>query len=75
MTYTKVFFKDLQIGDLFHGGIDKARRACDNDKWMVYKKEAKGKGRVVEVHGGYAERLVGGGFCFSPLTTVWKQVN
>jgi hypothetical protein len=75
MTYTKVFFKDLQIGDLFHDGIRKAQRACDVDKWMVRTKETKTSGRVVEVHGSYATRNIGGMAKFSPNTTVWKQVN
>ena len=75
MTYTKVFFKDLQIGDLFHDGIRKAQRDCDVDCWMVRAKETKSSGRVVEVHGDIARRFVGGLAKFSPNTTVWKQVN
>jgi hypothetical protein len=75
MTYQKAFFKDLQIGDLFHDGINVARRDCDKDSWKVYKKETKSKGRVVEAHGGYTQRHIGDGYRFTPMTTVWKQVN
>ena len=70
--YTKVLFKNLPVGAMFHTGTSRgAGIHSDVDMQMEYRKINKSKAECIAQVGYFNERAVGHEYSFAPFKTVY----